>query len=54
MIPGNGIGLVETDLAIHLPPGCYGRIAPRYGLALCCQIDVGGGVMDEDYRGMCA
>jgi dUTP pyrophosphatase len=43
--------MVETDLAIQLPPGCYGRIAPRSGLALHRQIDVGRGVVDEDYRG---
>jgi dUTP pyrophosphatase len=45
-----GNGLLITDLAIQLPPGCYGRIAPRSGLALQHNIDVGGGVIDEDYR----
>ena len=34
-----------------LPPGCYGRIAPRYGLALKKFIDVGLGVIDADYKG---
>ena len=34
-----------------LPPGCYGRIAPRPGLALQKIIDVGAGVIDADYRG---
>ena len=28
-IPAYGKGVVETDLAILVPPGCYGRIAPR-------------------------
>jgi len=51
LIPASGNGLVKTDLAIQLPPGCYGRIAPRSGLALQHHIDVGGGVVDEDYRG---
>ena len=51
LIPASGNGLVKTDLAIQLPPGCYGRIAPRSGLALQHHIDVGGGVIDEDYRG---
>lgn len=32
-------------------PGCYGRIAPRSGLAWKNHIDVGAGVIDEDYRG---
>ena len=31
--------------------GCYGRIAPRSGLALKKFIDVGTGVVDADYRG---
>jgi len=51
VIPASGNGLEKTDLAIQLPPGCYGRIAPRSGLALHHRTDVGGGVVDEDYRG---
>jgi dUTP pyrophosphatase len=50
-IPAFGKGLVETDLQILLPHGCYGRIAPRSGLALHHHISVGGGVIDPDYRG---
>lgn len=43
--------MVKTDLQIALPPGCYGRVAPRSGLAWKHSIDVGAGVIDEDYRG---
>ena len=43
--------MVQTDLQIQLPEGCYGRIAPRSGLALKHHIDIGGGIVDEDYRG---
>lgn len=43
--------LVKTDLQIAVPDGCYGRIAPRSGLALKNFIDVGAGVVDQDYRG---
>jgi len=50
-IPAFGKGLVETDLAILVPTGCYDRIAPRSGLALHHHISVGGGVIDADYRG---
>jgi dUTP pyrophosphatase len=50
-IPGRGKALVETDLAIAVPGGTYGRIAPRSGLASKNHIDTGAGVIDADYRG---
>ena len=34
-----------------MPPGCYGRVAPRSGLAVKKFIDLGAGVIDSDYRG---
>ena len=37
-------------IPIH-PAGCYGRVAPRSGLAWKKHIDVGAGVIDSDYRG---
>ncbi|XP_048825252.1 deoxyuridine 5'-triphosphate nucleotidohydrolase, mitochondrial [Brienomyrus brachyistius] len=43
--------VVNTDIQIAVPPGCYGRLAPRSGLAVNHFIDVGAGVVDEDYRG---
>ena len=47
--------LVKTDLKLKIPCNCYGRIAPRSGLALNNFIDVGAGVIDADYRGnICA
>ncbi|KAF2352208.1 Deoxyuridine triphosphate nucleotidohydrolase, partial [Trinorchestia longiramus] len=51
VIEGGGKGVVKTDLQIQLPEGCYGRVAPRSGLAVKNHIDVGAGVIDEDYRG---
>ena len=44
-------GLIPTDIAIMIPTGYYGRIAPRSSLAWKNHIDVGAGVIDEDYRG---
>ena len=43
--------LVPTGIAISVPSGTYGRIAPRSGLAVKHGIDVGAGVIDEDFCG---
>jgi len=43
--------LVGTGLAISIPDGLYGRVAPRSGLAVKHCIDVGAGVIDPDYTG---
>lgn len=50
-IPARDKAVVLTDLAIEVPSGCYGRVAPRSGLAAKNFIDVGAGIIDEDYRG---
>lgn len=59
----NGKELIQTDLSVAVPSGSvtslislflvgyYGRIAPRSSLAWKYHIDVGAGVIDEDYRG---
>ena len=43
--------LVRTGLAVAIPDGWYGRLAPRSGLAAKMGIDVLAGVIDSDYRG---
>ena len=50
-IPARGKGLVKTDIQVKVPHGTYGRVAPRSGLAWKQHIDIGAGVVDEDYRG---
>ena len=50
-IPPGGRSLVATGLSIKVPPGTYGRIAPRSGLAVRNGIQVGAGVIDSDYTG---
>lgn len=50
-IPANGKALIKTDLSLAIPVGHYGRIAPRSSLAWKNHLDVGAGVIDEDYRG---
>ena len=51
VIPAKARKLIQTDLAMTVPPGTYGRIAPRSGLAFKHSIDIGTGVIDEDYTG---
>lgn len=50
-MPARGKELVKTDIQIEVPYGTYGRVAPRSGLAWKNFIDVGAGVIDQDYRG---
>ena len=51
VVPEKGKTVVKTGISIATPEGCYGRIAPRSGLAVKKYIDVGAGVIDSDYRG---
>ena len=43
--------LIRTGLAVAIPAGHYGRVAPRSGLATRHGLDVMAGVIDADYRG---
>lgn len=50
ILPGSR-ELVSTGISMKMPPGLYGRVAPRSGLAVKHGIQVGAGVIDADYRG---
>lgn len=50
-VPARGKALIITDLSCALPGGTYGRVAPRSGLTWKNSIDVGAGVIDQDYTG---
>ncbi|KAL7716723.1 Deoxyuridine 5'-triphosphate nucleotidohydrolase [Entamoeba marina] len=43
--------IIPMGISIEIPTSCYGRVAPRSSLTFNYGIDVGGGVIDEDYRG---
>ena len=51
VIPPTHRALIGTGVAIVLPPGVYGRVAPRSGLTVKHGIQVGAGVVDPDYTG---
>ena len=52
IIPSQGKTLIDTQISIATPPGMYGRVAPRSGLASKHMIATGVGVIDSDYRGI--
>ena len=43
--------LFRTGIAIEIPSGYYGRVAPRSGLAFKRGLDVMAGVIDSGFRG---
>ncbi len=49
-VPAKGWSLHDTGIAVTVPPGTYGRIAPRSGMSTL-GICVGAGVVDRGYRG---
>ena len=56
VIESGGRAAIRTGLAVAIPEGFYGRVAPRSGLAVRHGLDVLAGVIDSDYRGeiLCA
>src|SRR3954470_15294793 len=50
VIPAGQRKLVPSGVAMEIPEGHYGRVAPRSSLSLK-NIDIGAGVIDPDYRG---
>lgn len=50
-VPPGGKALVPTGIALRMPPGHYGRIAPRSGLSWRHHTIVSAGVVDADYTG---
>jgi dUTP pyrophosphatase len=50
-ISGRGKGLIGSGIAVAIPEGHYGRIAPRSGFSWKNHCDIGAGVIDSDFRG---
>ena len=51
VIPPQQRAMVRTGCTFAMESGYYGRIAPRSSWAWLRHCDVGGGVIDSDYRG---
>lgn len=51
VIKARSRSVVPLQIAVTIPEGFYGRIAPRSGLAVKAGLDVGAGVVDRDYTG---
>ena len=51
VLPPHTGGVVETGIAVAIPPEFYGRIAPRSGVSFKTGLVVNAGVIDSDYRG---
>lgn len=47
-MPAKGKAAVDTGLSVAIPPGHYGRVAPRSGLAVKKFIDTGRIVASAD------
>ena len=43
--------VIKIGIKVAIPQGCYGRIAPRSGLAVKHGFQTMAGVIDSDYRG---
>ena len=50
-IPPGELVCASTGLGIKVPPGTYGRIAPRSGVTVKHNVHIGAGVIDSDYTG---
>jgi len=50
-IPAPRQMLLGTGIAIGLPQGTYGRLAPRSGIANKHGMALGSGIIDADYIG---
>ena len=50
VVPARSHKAIKTGIKVSLPVNTYGRIASRSGLSFKYGIEVGAGVIDEDYQ----
>ena len=51
IIPPHSQLLIPTKIKLRIPPGHYGRLASKSGLAILRHLHVCAGVIDPDYTG---
>jgi dUTP pyrophosphatase len=51
VIKSHNKAILDTGVALEIPAGCYGRIAPRSTASYKHHFITGAGVIDADYRG---
>ena len=51
LVHPKGQVLIPIQIRLGIPPGYYGRITSKSGLAMQHRIHVGAGVIDPDYTG---
>lgn len=51
LVPARSRRVVDIDICIQMPDGCYGLIAGRSGKAFQFGLDVFSGIIDADYVG---
>jgi len=51
-VPRGDRVLISSGIRISIPEGWYGRVAPRSGLSVKKNIDIGAGVIDPSYTGI--
>ncbi|RWS02108.1 dUTPase-like protein, partial [Leptotrombidium deliense] len=51
IVKAGGTALISTGIKMQIPSPFFGKIEGRSGLAYRCNVHIGGGVIDRDYRG---
>ena len=51
LISAKDQAIIPTGLRIQVPPGHYGHLCSKSGLAMQCHTHVGAGIIDPDYTG---
>ena len=51
VIPPRSSELIDTDIAVQIPKGCFGHIFSRSGNSTKLKVEVGAGLVDPGFTG---